>query len=124
MPTSATAPHAVALEEQRQAGDVVLVRVGQHDEVDAPVPGRQLRIEDDEQPIGIRSAVDEHPAAGVTLDEDGVALSDIEDGHPQATVRPGRGRQGSADRRGRPGPGARPPVSCRRQPVRTSASVR
>ena len=87
---------AVALQEQRQAGDMILVRVGEHHEIESSVPRRQSFIEDDEESIGIGAAVDQHAAAGVPLDQDGIALSDVEDRHPQASIRPGRTRQGGA----------------------------
>jgi hypothetical protein len=89
-------PHTVSLEEEGKAGHVVLVRVGQHDEVDAAIPGRELRVEDDEQAVGVRSAVDEHPAPGVALDEDGIALPDVQHGQPQASVGSGRDREPGA----------------------------
>ncbi len=50
---------AVSLEQQRQAGDVVLVRVAQDHRVDAPVPWRDPPVELDQKAVGIRPAVDE-----------------------------------------------------------------
>ena len=70
--------HAVALQDPDEAGDVILVRMCQHDEVDPAVPRRDSRIELGEQPLRVRSAVHEHPAAGAALDEDRVALAHIE----------------------------------------------
>jgi len=90
-------PHPVALEEEREAGHVILVRMGQHDQVDPPVPGRQSRVQDDEQPIRVRSAIHEHAAPGVALDEDGVALTHVQDRHPQAPVGPGGCGKDAAD---------------------------
>ena len=54
---------------------MVLVRVGQDDDVDPAVPRREAPIERDEQPVRVRSAVDEQPAAARALDEDRVALA-------------------------------------------------
>ena len=76
---------AVAVEQEGQAGDVVLVRVRQDDRVDPPVPRRDPPIELDEQPVGIRPAIDQQAAAARALDEDGVALPDVEDRDPRAT---------------------------------------
>ncbi len=73
----------VPLEEQGQPRDVVLVRVRQDDDVDAPVPRRQPPIELDEQPIRVGPAVDEQSATARALDEDGVTLPDVEDGEPR-----------------------------------------
>ena len=54
---------AVALEQQREPGDVVLVRMRQHQDVDPAVPRRQALVERDQQPAGIGPAIDDHPAA-------------------------------------------------------------
>ena len=78
------AADAVALEQECQAGDVILVRVAQDDRVDPAVPRRDPAIEGHEQAIRIRSAVDEEPAAPGAFDEDRVALPDVEDRDPGA----------------------------------------
>ena len=57
------APDVIAREEHGQAGHVVLVRVGQDDHVESPVPRRQPTVELDEQPVGIGATVDEQPTA-------------------------------------------------------------
>ena len=88
MPGLDDPPHPVALEQQRQTGDVVLVRVRQDDRVDPPVPRRDPPVERDEQPVGIGAAVDEQPPAARALDEDRVALPDIEDRDPGDAARP------------------------------------
>ena len=72
------AADAVSLEEQGKTRDVILVRMGQDEDVDPPVPRRDALVELDEQPVGIRAAVDQHPAAAGTLDEDRIALADVE----------------------------------------------
>ena len=78
------AADAVALEQERQAGDVVLVRVAQDQRVDPAVPRRDPPIEGHQQAIGIGAAVDEEPAAPGSLDEDRIALPDVEDRDPGA----------------------------------------
>ena len=95
----------VPVEEERHPGDVVLVRMGQDEDVDPAVPRRQPAIELDEQPVRIGAAVDEHPSAAAALDEDRVALADVEDRDPGGAVRSmgegrGRGRQPPRPRRG------------------------
>ena len=62
--------HTVSLEQEREAGDVVLVRMAQHHGIDAPVPRRHPLVELDEKPIRVRSAVDEQATAARTLDQD------------------------------------------------------
>ena len=67
----------VPIEQCRKAGDVVLVRMTEHDEVDPAVPRRKLAIEGDQEAVGIGSAVNEHAATAVALEQDRVALADI-----------------------------------------------
>ena len=73
---------------------MILVGMGQDDDVDPPVPRRNPPIELDEEPVRIRPAIDEHSPAAVPLDEDRISLPDIEDGDPRhpsgrcATARP------------------------------------
>lgn len=81
----------VATEQDREAAGVIVVGVGQDDEVEAAVPGRQPSVEGDEQAVGIGTAIDEQPPAACALDEDRVALSHVEDrepGSPGRTTRP------------------------------------
>jgi len=94
------AAHSIALEEPGQPGDVVLVRVGEDQQVDSPVPGRHPAVECDEEPCGIGSAVHEHPGAPIALHEDGVALPDIEHVDPHGPVCPVRRDQDEAGDRG------------------------
>lgn len=77
-PVLRDACHAVAVHQQREPRDVVLVRVGQHDQVDAPIPGRQPLVENGQQAVGVGAAIDEHPAAAGTFHEDRVALPHVE----------------------------------------------
>ena len=52
---------AVARQEEREPARVVLVRMGQHDKVQAPVPRRDALVQKAYQPVRIRAGVDEHP---------------------------------------------------------------
>ena len=104
--------HAVALEEGREAADVVLVRMGQHQQVHAPVPRRQARVEERQQAVGIRPPVDQQAGAAVALDEDRVALAHIQDRRAHPAVGASRGDQhagrGRHDRQGQDGQGLAP----------------
>ncbi len=53
------ARHVVSLEEERKTGDVILVRMAQHDGVDPAIPRRDSSVEVDQQAIRVRPAVDE-----------------------------------------------------------------
>ena len=81
------APDAVPLEHQGQPGDVVLVRVAEHEDVDPAVPWRQAFVQRDQEPRRIRSAIDHEPATPPALDQDPVALADIEHHDPSEPVR-------------------------------------
>ena len=89
IPGSRTRPDAVPVEQQRQPGDVVLVRVAQDQRVDAAVPRRDAPVELDEQAVGIGAAVDQQSASPGALDEDRVALPDVEHGHARDAHRSG-----------------------------------
>jgi hypothetical protein len=84
----------VSLDQQRETGDVVFVRVREHDEVDPAVPRRDPRVEGHEEPIRVRSAVHEQPATPRGLDKDRVALADVERDDVDAAVRASRRRHG------------------------------
>jgi hypothetical protein len=87
-------PHAVALEQAHQPRDVVLVRVAEHDDVDPAVPRGEPPVELDQQPLGVRAAVDQHSRAAPTLDQDRVALPDVEHHQPGRATRDVRERDG------------------------------
>jgi hypothetical protein len=72
----------IALEHPHQARRVILVRVAEDDHVDPPVPRRQAAVKRDQQAVGVRATVDQHASAGPALDEDGIALPDIEHDEP------------------------------------------
>ena len=87
----------VPLDEDRETCDVVLVRMGEDDEVQAPVPGRHVPVEHGQQPIGVGAAVEQDPTATRPVDEDRVTLADVEHRDRQATwsgSRHGHGRRG------------------------------
>ena len=65
---------------------MVLVGVAEHDDVDPSIPRREVLIEGDEESPRIRPAVDEQPAAALALEQDGVALPDVEDRQPGGAV--------------------------------------
>lgn len=73
------AAHAIAIEKLGQTGDMVLVRVGEDQGVDPPIPGRDVRVERDQEPVRIRAAVDKEATAARPFHEDAVPLTDIED---------------------------------------------
>jgi hypothetical protein len=73
----------ISLEQERQARDVVLVRMSQHDHVKSPIPWRKPRIEDLEEAIRIRAAIDKDPSAARSFEQDRVALPDVQHGHRQ-----------------------------------------
>ncbi len=95
------AADVVALEEQRESGHVILVRVGQDQGVDPPIPRRDAAVERDQQPVGIRTTVDEQPATVRALDEDRVALPDVEDRNARGCRPGGRQRRCRRQRRQR-----------------------
>lgn len=79
-------PDAISLEDSDQTGDVVFVRVRQDHHVDPPVPRRDHRVELGDDAVGIGAAVDEHASAVAALDQDRVALADVEHDHAVGTA--------------------------------------
>lgn len=109
---------AVTTGESREPRDVVLVGMGQDDEIDPPIPRWQPLIEPDAQPIGIRAAVHEQPAPARPGDQDRIALPHVEDFDRQRPVRqpgehgrPGRGHDRQRDQAN--GPRSTSPSSAR-----------
>lgn len=94
---------AIPREQRRQTGHVVLVGMGEDEEVNPAVPGRQALVECNEQPSRIGSAVDDQPATARSLDEDAVTLPDVEDDDSDDPVRAVGERQAEGD--GRAGKG-------------------
>ena len=94
---------AISLEQHGQPSDVIFVRVRQDDGIEPAIPRRDPPIELDEQPVGIRPAVDEQAPAARALDEDRVALPDVQDRHRRAARGPfddDRSRQHDRRRQG------------------------
>lgn len=104
----------IALQHQDQAGDVVLVRMGEHDRVDSTVPRREPLVERDQQAPRVRTAIDQQPAPEAALDEDRVTLPHVEGDDPGEPVgavshrepetrdRNRQGARGKANRAGGP----------------------
>ena len=79
------------VEDLHQAGDMVLVWMAQDEKVDAAREKRKVRAKATEGQLRVRTAVDQHGRTGRGLDQDRVALADIERSHVQPSVRAGRG---------------------------------
>jgi hypothetical protein len=80
---------------------VVLVRVGEDDDIDPAVPRRQALVERDQQPPWIGPTVDQQAPAPPALDEDRVTLSDVEQDDVGHAARPvGDGQREPEDRTG------------------------
>jgi len=83
---------AIALKHCGQAADMVLVGMGEDDDIDGPLPPRKRLAEPLQEKVGIGTSVDERDRARRRLDEDRVALPDVEDGQVQLAVREFRNR--------------------------------
>ena len=79
--------HLEALEDLHQPGHVVLVGMAENEEIDASCEEGEVRAQPAEGQLGIRAAVHEHGGAAGCLDEDGVALPDVQHGHVEQPVR-------------------------------------
>lgn len=76
------AAHPIAIGEARQPSEVILMRVGRDDQIDAAIPGGDKSIEFYREPRRVWPAVDEH-ARIPTLYEYCVTLPHVEDGDTQ-----------------------------------------
>lgn len=85
------AAHGVARHQARQATRMVLVGMGQHDQVDVAVPDGDALVEPSHQQVGVRPAVDQEASAVCGLDQDGIPLPDVEDRDPEQSF--GAGHQ-------------------------------
>jgi hypothetical protein len=94
-------PDAVSIEDADESGGVVLVGMAEDDDIDPPIPRREMLIEGHEDAAGIRPTVDQEPAAAAALEEDRVALSDVEDRQPGNAVRAMDDRDHERDHRDR-----------------------
>jgi hypothetical protein len=77
-PVLGDARDPVSSQQHRQPGHMVLVRVCEDHEVDAPVPRGYMPVEHGQQPVGVRTPVEQQAPTSRALDEDGVALAHIE----------------------------------------------
>jgi hypothetical protein len=77
----------VALEQESQAGDMILVRMADDDDIHPAVPWRQPFVERHDQAVRIRAGIEQHARAPPALDQDGVALADVEHDHRGRAVR-------------------------------------
>ena len=84
-----------ALERWHQAGDMVLVRMGEHQHVQPPLPEGQLLAQPPHGEVRVRAAVDQCSPARRRDDEDRVALADVEHDQVQPAIGPGQKGQGS-----------------------------
>jgi hypothetical protein len=81
------AADAVAPEDVDEPGDVILVRMGHHQEVDVARVERPVPPDPAQRELRIRAAVDENRATVGSLEEDRVALPDVEDRDMESTIR-------------------------------------
>jgi hypothetical protein len=79
-----------SLERRHQPGHVVLVRMGQHHHVQAPLPERQPFAKAAQGEIGVRPAVDQRGLARWCDDQDRFSLADVQRHQVQPPVRPCR----------------------------------
>ena len=125
-------------QRRQQAGDVILVRMGEHHHVEPSLPEGELLAQPPQGQIRVRAAVDQRSPARRRNDEDRVALADVQRDQVQPPIgsgqegqRPMQRQRGDADsgsgrryvsrsrqrtapqRVGRPLPGAAPTMRCR-----------
>lgn len=77
---------AEALEHLHQSGDVVLMRVTQHEQIDASREEGQVGAQPPQGELRVRTAVHQHGRATRSFDEDGVALPDVQHRNVQPAV--------------------------------------
>ena len=92
-------PDPVSMQQGREPGDVVLVRMRQHQDVDAAIPRRQALVERGQHPARVRAAIDHHAAPTSALDEDPVALPDVHHDDVGRAIGSVRDDDGEPDRR-------------------------
>jgi hypothetical protein len=88
----------MSVEHVDEPGHVVLVGVAHDEDVDATGEERSIGPDAPQRQLGIRPAVDEHRCSVRRLDEDRVALPDVENGQVELTVRPLRDRDRKEER--------------------------
>lgn len=102
------AANAVSLQRPDQPGDVILMRVRQHHDIQSPIPRRHHGVQFCQQARGVRAAIHEHAPPVAALHKDGVALADVE--HDQSVRptghvghrKPARSDRGCDDDQGQP----------------------
>jgi hypothetical protein len=92
------APDLIPLEQRRQARDMVLMRMGEQEDVDPVIPRREALVEREEEPRRIGAAIDDHPAASISEHEDAVTLPDVHHDDVHRAVRPIRERECQRER--------------------------
>jgi hypothetical protein len=118
--------HVIPGEEEGESGHMVLVGVRKDDRVDPPVPGWEASIQGDQEAVRVGSAVDQQPPAARSLDQDGIALADVEDRDPSGAARSSQ-RHSTDDSRGDDechGQGAFDGAVAVRRPSSTCEAVR
>lgn len=81
-------PDPIARQHKVEARKVILVRMGEHHDVDPAIPGRDSLVKRHEEAVRVRSPVHEEPPASGSFDKDCVTLSDIEDRDPSDAAAP------------------------------------
>jgi hypothetical protein len=93
--------HSIAIDDEREAAHVILVRVGHDDEIDPAIPRRNPFVEGDEQPVRVRAAVHEQAPTRGRLHEDRITLAHVERDDVETAVRPrDRRHRGERDEEG------------------------
>ncbi|MEX1278308.1 MAG: hypothetical protein WEI16_04575, partial [Chloroflexota bacterium] len=82
--------HLVPAQDLAQSSQVVLVRVGQDHDLDSPLVERQSLADPPHGQVRIHAGVDQGGAPIRRLDQDRVALADVEHGQVQPAIRPGQ----------------------------------
>ena len=82
------AVHAEAIYDVDEPGDVVLVRVREHDNVDLAIEEGQVLAEPAQCQLGVRPAVNQHRRPVRCFHQDGVSLADVEHGDVEQPIRP------------------------------------
>jgi hypothetical protein len=82
--------HLVSAQDLAQPSQVVLVRVGEDHDLDLPLVKRQGLADAPQGQVRIHAGVDQGRAPIRRLDQDRVALADIEHGQVQPAIRPGQ----------------------------------
>jgi hypothetical protein len=82
--------HLVSAQDLAQPSQVVLVRVGQDHDLHSPLVERQSLADPPQGQFRIHPGVDQGGAPIRRLDQDRVALADVEHGQVQPAIRPGQ----------------------------------